>query len=84
MLEPGILISMALAAVAGIVWAVRIEGRVNAHQTLFDEREKLAEDRYEQLEKRLIRIEAKLDRNDSRQDRQDTRIDRYSSGRDNA
>lgn len=67
-LEPGILISAILAGIGGVVWAVRIEGKVNAHTALFDEREKLAESRFESVERRLIRIEAKLDRNGGRND----------------
>lgn len=61
-LEPGILISAILAGIGGVVWAVRIEGKVNAHTALFDEREKLAESRHDQLKERLIRIEEKIDR----------------------
>ena len=43
--------------VAGIVWAVRLEGQVGARTQLFVEREKRAE----RLEAHLMRIENKLD-----------------------
>lgn len=69
MLEPAILLTIGLAIVAGIVWAVRIEGRVNMHDRLFEEREKQVEDRHQELQARLIRIEAKLDRYDLRDER---------------
>lgn len=62
MVEPGLIATLSLAAVGAVVWAVRIEGRVNGHQTLFEEREKQFEDRHEEIQARLIRIEQKLDR----------------------
>lgn len=62
MVEPGLIATLSLAAVGGVIWAVRIEGRVNGHQTLFEEREKQFEDRHEEIQARLIRIEQKLDR----------------------
>ncbi len=42
---------------AGVVWAVRLEGKVSTHSQLFVEREKRAE----RLEAHLLRIETKLD-----------------------
>lgn len=62
MVEPGLIASLSIAALGGVVWAVRIEGRVNGHQTLFEEREKQFEDRHGEIQARLIRIENKLDR----------------------
>lgn len=47
--------------VTGIVWAVRQEGRINQHTTLFEERDKLSDVRHEELMRRLERIERKLD-----------------------
>ncbi len=47
--------------VTGIVWAVRQEGRINQHATLFDERDKLSDSRHDELMRRLERIERKLD-----------------------
>lgn len=61
-LEPGFLLSGAAALVGAVVWAVRIEGRVNGHQTLFSEREKDTDRRYTEIERRLVRIEEKLDK----------------------
>lgn len=62
MIEPGLIATVSLALVGAVVWAVRIEGRVNGHQTLFEEREKQFEDRHTEIQARLIRIEQKLDR----------------------
>ncbi len=61
-------IPVATLAAAGIVWAIRLEGKVEAHQQLFAEREKqtLAKnaadtERHDELKERLVRIEGKLD-----------------------
>jgi hypothetical protein len=52
-----------LTAVVGVTsWNVSLQGRVNAHDALFEEREKQADDRHEDLKARLVRIETKLDR----------------------
>lgn len=48
--------------IAGVIWAVRQEGRLNAHDALFDEREKQAQERHDALSNSLERIEKKLDR----------------------
>lgn len=66
MLEPGILVTIGITLLGGVVWAVRIEGRVNAHQTLFDEREKQLAERHAELQSQLQRIEGKLDRYETR------------------
>lgn len=66
MLEPGMLWSMAMFGMGVVVWAVRIEGRVNGHERLFEEREKLSEARHAEISSRLIRIESKLDRAETR------------------
>ena len=59
------LITLCLAAVGGVVWLVRLEGRVNGHDDTFVEREKQQTERHEDLKERLVRIETKLDRNGS-------------------
>lgn len=63
MIEPGIIISIATIVVGSVVWAVRIEGKVNNHDSLFIEREKLSESRHEAVVARLVRIESKVDKN---------------------
>lgn len=66
MFDLGVMIAGAGAGVGAIVWFVRLEGRINGHDTLFTEREKLSESQHEELKDRLVRIEAKLDKlNDS-------------------
>lgn len=46
----------------GVIWGIRLEGRVDGHQTLFDEREKRDEIWHDDLTAWLTRVEAKLDR----------------------
>jgi hypothetical protein len=48
--------------IAGVVWAVRQEGRLNAHDALFEEREKQTNERHTEMAESLKRIELKLDR----------------------
>lgn len=61
MVDPSIVTTFGAAVLGGVVWAVRLEGRVNEHARLFEEREKQADDRHEDLKARLVRIELKLD-----------------------
>lgn len=61
-LEPGFLLTAGAMGIGAVVWAVRIEGRVNGHQQLFGEREKETDRRYTEIERRLIRIEDKVDK----------------------
>ena len=57
----GILMAVVLAGVGAVVEVVRLEGRLNGHDTLFIEREKLTDAQHEDLTARLVRIETKLD-----------------------
>lgn len=68
MLEPGIIITISLACIGAIVWAVRIEGRVNGHDARFVALEKLLEERddrvlerHTEIGNRLFRMENKID-----------------------
>lgn len=55
-------VALGLACVSGVVWAVRQEGRLNKHETLFIERQKSQDERDTDIKDRLVRIEQKLDR----------------------
>ena len=61
MVDYGILMAVVLAGVGAVVEVVRLEGRLNGHDTLFIEREKLTDAQHEDLTARLVRIETKLD-----------------------
>lgn len=61
MFEPGTLVAIGLAAVGAVVEVVRLEGRLNGHDTRFLDREKAGDERHEDLKDRLARIERKLD-----------------------
>lgn len=67
-LEPGILLTIALTVIGGIIWAVRVEGRVTAHDESFaaldkllEERDEHIKDRHNEVAARLTRIETKID-----------------------
>lgn len=53
--------ALALPGVAAIVWSIRQEGRINGHDTLFEEREKTTDKEYNNIVARLDRIETKVD-----------------------
>jgi hypothetical protein len=66
------LITAILATIGGIVWAIRLEGKVSQHDQLFTERKAQSDERQEaaaarheelkqELKERLVRIESKLD-----------------------
>lgn len=68
MFDP-VTITLGLAGLGGVVWAIRLEGKVSEHDQLFAEREKqsserqkAAADRHEELKnelkERLVRIES--------------------------
>ena len=60
MVEPSTVTTIALASLGVAstvgVWAIRQEGRLNAHDQLFVEREKLANERHEDLKADLQEI----------------------------
>jgi hypothetical protein len=60
-LSPEVLTTIGLAFLGSVVWAIRIEGRVKNHETLFTEREKYVEASNTDLTSRLSRIEDKVD-----------------------
>lgn len=53
--------TIGLTILGAVVAVIRLEGRVNAHDGLFIEREKLTELQHVDVTDRLTRIEAKLD-----------------------
>lgn len=55
-------IAPGLTLLAGVVWAVRLEGRINSHDSLFTERAHQESERHTELKERLVRIEHKLDK----------------------
>ena len=57
----GLAVTSVSIIVGVVVWCVRLEGRINGHDTLFTEREKQSDDRWEEVIRRLDRIEKKQD-----------------------
>ena len=66
--EIGMFGTLAMACISGLIWAIRLEGKVSEHDQLFAEREKQAKARseadsvrFDDLKDHLVRIENKLD-----------------------
>ena len=66
--DPGVVTGVLTAAAGAIGWAIRQEGRINGHEKLFAEREKVliavqaqSLERHNDTKERLERIERKLD-----------------------
>lgn len=55
------LVGYAVMIAGVVVWSIRQEGRINAHDKIFEERAAQAIERHEDLKARLVRIETKLD-----------------------
>lgn len=55
------LFAVGIPCLAGVVWGVRLEGRINSHDVLFVERDKQQLSNHTDLANRLERIERKLD-----------------------
>lgn len=61
MVDYGLFVAIVFAGIGAVVEVVRLEGRLNGHDTLFSEREKLTDAHHTELTAWLVRIEAKLD-----------------------
>ena len=53
---------LGVAIFGGVVWAVRLEGRVVTQEQLAEDHEQYTQERHQDLKERLQRIEHKLDR----------------------
>lgn len=56
------IVTVAVPVIAGIIWLIRLEGRVNTHEAECTQRETKHDERHVESTKKLDRIEAKLDR----------------------
>lgn len=55
------LFGVAVTSAGGIVWSIRQEGRLNAHDQRFELKEAQDDERHKDTKERLQRIENKLD-----------------------
>lgn len=58
----GIIVAIAVPAILGVVWLIRLEGRVNTHERGCEERQKSLDERHDAMSKKLDHIDQKLDR----------------------
>ena len=56
------LVTIALSVIAGTVWLVRLEGRMNIHEAVCAERYQQLQSRHQETTKELRSIDHKLDR----------------------
>lgn len=54
------LFSVAAVLVGGIVWGIRLEGRVNSLRELFDQRDKYLDERHNEMKDELNAIKASI------------------------
>jgi len=54
-------VAVMVEGAAGLIWAIRQEGRLNGHDVTFEEREKRADERHKEVLDRLERFENKID-----------------------
>lgn len=57
----GVVVTLALAALAGVVWLVRLEGRHNVLKAFYDGLKERVDGLEERILRSLDRIESKLD-----------------------
>lgn len=57
-----IAVAVGLPALGGVIWLVRLEGRVNTHEAECAQRQKRADERHAETNAKLASIDAKLDR----------------------
>lgn len=57
----GSVFTVGTALVGVTSWTSKLQGRVNGHDQLFEERKEQADERHDDVKARLVRIEQKLD-----------------------
>lgn len=60
-MEPGTILTGVGMCVAGVAYAVRMEGKINSLNNLIEERKDQANERHNDIKAALIRIENKID-----------------------
>lgn len=60
--DPGTIVTIVGMAIAGIVWAIRLEGRQTSHERECIQYRKLVDERHAAMTKTLDNMDEKLDR----------------------
>lgn len=61
-MDANVIVGVALPAVFGLVWLIRLEGRVNTHEAECSQRQQRMDERHTDIGKKLDGIDSKLDR----------------------
>ena len=64
MFEPGVLLSIGVILIGAIVWAVRVEGRVNTLESMHNDLKELFDSKLNDIKDRLVRIEKSINGKD--------------------
>lgn len=62
MVDIGTGISLATVLIGGVVWGIRLEGRVNGQKDLAEQKGTYQEQRFDAIDKRFDKLDDKLDR----------------------
>lgn len=55
-------LTIVTAFLGGVIWLIRLEGRVNTHEAECSQRQKRADERHGEMTAKLTKIDEKLDR----------------------
>ena len=61
-MELGEIIAVAVPVIGGIIWLIRLEGRLNTHERSCEERQKRLDERHADIGKKLDYMVTQIDR----------------------
>ncbi len=62
-------VTLATTVGGGVIWGIRLEGRVNGQRELFDQRGAYQDIQYSEIKQRFDRTDQKIDKVDTKLDR---------------
>lgn len=68
-MDLGLIVAVALAGLAGLIWLIRLEGRVNTHERGCEERQRTLDERHATTNRELKDIKGTVTHMDSKIDR---------------
>ena len=64
MFEPSIILGVSVIVIGAVVWAVRVEGRVNTLESMHNDLKELFDSKLDDIKDRLVRIEKSINGKD--------------------
>lgn len=68
-MNPELALAIGLPLIGGLVWLIRMEGRINAHEASCSERQKRLDERHREIDRRLTSIDEGQARTNDKLDR---------------